>query len=988
MTFVEVVVNRPTHHRPPPGSPPERPSAPEQMVYTYRLPGRLREKAAVGQLVHVPFGASNALGIVVALTDVRPHGLDRETIRDVDEILDRVPVVTRQQIALARWIAGYYLEPLSQAMRLFLPPGLYARTFVVVTTTRPSSQRDEASLPQDLSADEKAALRIVRNSRGRVRLSNLVSRLTADDPEDVIHSLADRGLLEARYAFVPPRPAPPRVQYARIVADGSSIEAALPTLGRPSIQADLLLALARGSGAPVTKSELCDLVGCSPASAESLAKRGWVKITEQRRLVMAEPVSRDGTAPDLSRAPKQKAAWSQLLEHGSPVEVTELAARASVSPSVIYQLERKGLVRRIVEPSHVLLTLPPEQVLDKVIELRGAEKERAVLAQLRGTKGRVWVGGLYAATGATLATLKKLAAMGLISLHAKQYDRPSPIDPQAPPRLTPEQAAVWDELRARRSLAEEAHESFVVLFHGVTGSGKTEIYLRALASTLDEGKRAIVLVPEISLTAQTVRRFESRFPGRVEVLHSRLSAGRRYAVWDRVRRGHTDVLIGPRSALMSPMSRLGLIVVDEAHDDSYKQDEPIPLPAYDARAAAVALGRLTGATVILGSATPGLDTYHQAVQGPFHLLELPHRVVLHALSDQKPRVAAPRPGERLLPRVRVVDLRQELRAGNRSILSRALQERLRLTLQADEQAILFLNRRGMATFVLCRDCGYVARCPSCDIPLTFHSLQVQGLVCHRCNHRQPVPSRCPECGGRRIRFFGLGTEQVEDTVRQLFPRARLLRWDADTASASDHEAYLQAFIDHRADVLIGTQMIAKGLDLPLVTLVGVISADTALNLPDYRAAERTFQLLTQVAGRAGRSTRGGQAIIQTYNPDHYAIRAAAEHSFAAFWEKEAAYRRTLGYPPFGRLLALRCRDKDRSACQAEAQRVASWLAHEMRRLNLSADLIGPAPCFFSRVQGYYRWQVVIRSHQAIAPFLQGVAFPRGWRVDVDPVTLL
>ena len=427
--------------------------------------------------------------------------------------------------------------------------------------------------------------------------------------------------------------------------------------------------------------------------------------------------------------------------------------------------------------------------------------------------------------------------------------------------------------------------------------------MRALQATLAAGRRAIILVPEISLTAQTVRRFEARFPGRVAVMHSQLSLGQRYAVWDRVRRGEADVVIGPRSALFAPISRLGLIVLDEAHDTSYKQDEPIPLPPYHARDAAIALGQLTGATVLLGSATPDLVTYYRARQGVYHLLQLPHRILPDALGTPLEPSAGSEPQAHGLPPVRIVDLRQELRAGNRSIFSRPLQEALRRTLEANEQAILFLNRRGAATFVLCRDCGYVARCPNCETPLTLHRKMTGktasspgNLVCHHCNHQQQSPSHCPDCGGQRIRYFGLGTERVEDAVRELYPEARLLRWDRDTATGPDHERHLQAFVDHRVDVLIGTQMIAKGLDLPLVTLVGVISADTALYLPDYGAAERTFQLLTQVAGRAGRSLRGGQVIVQTYNPDHYAIQAASRHDYATFYAAGTGLSAPTGLP--------------------------------------------------------------------------------------------
>jgi primosomal protein N' (replication factor Y) len=966
----------------------------------------------VGHLVQVPLQASTALGVIAALTDAPPEDLLRDAIRDVAEILDPLPIVTPTQIELARWIATAYLAPLNQAMRLMLPPGLEDRTMIVV------SQAEPAVTPGELTHEENTALRLLRDRGGRQRLSTLLNLLPLDDAEAVIHSLAERGLVDARFALVPPQPAPPRIQYVRLLADDATIEGALPRLGRPSKQADLLLAIARRADAPQTAAELCALADCGSGPLNALAERGWVTLTRGRSLVVAVP---GAGAADLGRARQQAAALSVLLDNGGLMEQGELLEKSGVSLATLAALDKRGLVQRITEEPLVLLTLPPGQVMDRVVELRGAEKYRAVLDLLQGTTGRVWVGGIYAQTGANLATLRTLAERGLISLHATEYERRSGSSPhpEAPPALTPDQASVWQEIERGMQNQENEGTPFVALIHGVTGSGKTEIYLRALESTLAAGRRAVVLVPEISLTAQTVQRFETRFPGRVAVLHSQLSLGQRYAVWDRGRRGEVEVIIGPRSALLAPIPRLGLIILDEAHDDSYKQTEPIPLPPYHARDVALALGRLTGATVLLGSATPDLVTYYHATQGQYHLLELPQRILSGTIERPEPAgrgALRPKPGveaparyaaqvrEQFLPPVHVVDLRQELRAGNRSIFSRALQEELQRTLAAGEQAILFLNRRGSATFVLCRDCGHVARCPNCDLPLTYHRLahlspsgaaapEQRDLACHHCNHREPRPVHCPNCGGRHIRYFGLGTETVEESVRQLYPRARLLRWDRDTAAAADHERYLQTFVDHRADVLIGTQMIAKGLDLPLVTLVGVVSADTALHLPDYRAAERTFQLLTQVAGRAGRSRRGdsgqssGRVIVQTYSPGHYAIEAASRHDYAGFYRQELAYRRQLGYPPFSRLVALRFSDRNADRCRAEAQRMGRWLDQGIRRLNLAADLIGPAPCFYSRVQGRYRWQIVVRGPDP-TPLLRGVALPRGWRVDVDPVSLL
>ena len=984
--YAQIIVNRPTHRQPPAGSDPLRADTSRLVTYTYRLPDALRDMALVGQLVQVPLGPSNALGVIAALASEPPPDLEPGlVIRDVAEILDLMPVAIPTQINLAHWIAQEYLEPLSQAMRMMLPPGLEERTFVVATETAGKTAPATAG---ELAPVEREALRLLRRRGGRMRLGTLLGHIQHDDPEAVINSLVDQGLLDTRFAFVPPQPAPPRIQFVRLLADDDAIEAALPQLGHASKQADVLLILARRGDVPLTLPEVCQLAACSESPVRALADRDWVEITARRTLVVALPGS---TGADLDRAPKQSAVMRALQVEGGPQELGHIQRITGASLGVIAALEEKGLVQRIQEEPMVLLTLPRDQVLDRVLELRGAHVERAVLDALQGTTGRVWVGGLYAETGAELNNLRNLADRGLISLHAEEYDRPRPDKPETPLTLTPDQQAAWQRIKRGMESRRPEAAGFVALLHGVTGSGKTEIYLHALEATLAAGRRAIVLVPEISLTAQTVLRFEMRFPGRVAVIHSQLSLGQRYAVWDRVRRGEADVVIGPRSALLAPVSRLGLIVLDEAHDDSYKQTEPIPLPAYHARDVACALGRLTGATVLFGSATPDLVTYHRATQGDYGLLQLPHRI-------HNSEAGIGRADGSSLPPVRVVDLRQELRAGNRSIFSRPLQEALRRSLSAGEQAILFLNRRGTATFVLCRDCGHVARCPDCDVPLTLHrsahskvtaasGSTTERLICHHCNRQETPPQRCPGCGGRRIRYFGLGTERVEAAVRELYPGARLLRWDADTATGADHERFLQAFLEHRADVLVGTQMIAKGLDLPLVTLVGVISADTALYLPDYRAAERTFQLLTQVAGRAGRSYRGGQVIIQTYNPSHYAIQAAAGHDYVGFYQQELAYRRQLAYPPFSRLVALRRSDRDPYRARGEAERLGRWLTQEIQRRSLPVSLIGPAPCFFSRSQGRYRWQIVLRAAEPLA-LLRQVALPQGWRIDVDPVNLL
>jgi len=559
----------------------------------------------------------------------------------------------------------------------------------------------------------------------------------------------------------------------------------------------------------------------------------------------------------------------------------------------------------------------------------------------------------------------------------------------------PEQDQAWQAIAT--DLEDPGGRPF--LLQGVTGSGKTEIYLRAAQRALEQGRSAIILVPEIALTPQTIRRFGARFPTTLAVMHSRLSAGERFDQWHRLRAGELRLVVGPRSAIFAPMKRLGLIVLDEEHEPSYKQDQT---PHYHAREVAVRLARLVGATCILGSATPALESAYRASRGEYVRLSLPQRIMGHRLALEQQAAQLDRSQQRFqpveqdlgqamyaeLPPVEVVDMRAELRAGNRSILSRSLQEGIETALGAGEQIILFLNRRGAATFVMCRDCGHVLKCPRCELPLTYHA-DDEEMACHHCNFKSRVPSLCPNCWSRRIRFFGIGTQRVEKVMRETYPTARIVRWDLDTTrSKGAHQEMLDRFVRGEADIMVGTQMIAKGLDLPRVTLVGVITADTMINLPDLFSGERTFQLLTQVAGRAGRSILGGKVIIQTYTPRHPAIQAASKHDYQAFYNAEMVFRRRHWYPPLSRLIRLVYVHTNAAKARLEAERLHQMLAHKIARLGLpEIDLIGPAPPFFSRLRGRWRWQIVVRGRDPRALLLD-VRLPLGWRVDVDPVSLL
>ena len=501
------------------------------------------------------------------------------------------------------------------------------------------------------------------------------------------------------------------------------------------------------------------------------------------------------------------------------------------------------------------------------------------------------------------------------------------------------------------------------LLHGVTASGKTEVYLRATTAALSRGLGVIVLVPEIALTAQVVARFVARFGERVALLHSALSAGERYDEWRRVLDGIADVVVGSRSALFAPLERPGLIVIDEEQEPSYKQESA---PRYHAVDTALALGRLADAVVVLGSATPRVTTYHAAKTGRIGLLPLPVRV-----SDLP------------MPLTTIVDLRLELRAGNRGTLSRALRLALERTVAKGEQAILYLNRRGFATIVLCRDCGYVVACPACDIPFAYH---LDGaLVCHRCGRRGTPPTVCPKCSSPRIRHLGVGTQRVEEEVRDAVPAAPLMRMDRDaTRLKGAHAALFEKMRTGRAQVIVGTQMVAKGFDLPGVSLVGVVNADTVLNLPDFTSAERTFQLLTQVLGRSGRGSVGGKGILQTYLPDHYAIRAAAAHDYVSFADAELEGRARFGYPPFGRLVLLQTHAKRLDTVTKRAAALVTALRADDRG---DAEVFGPAPAFAAKRAGAFRMQVILRGKDPVA-LLERISPGPEWTVDVDPVTLL
>lgn len=536
------------------------------------------------------------------------------------------------------------------------------------------------------------------------------------------------------------------------------------------------------------------------------------------------------------------------------------------------------------------------------------------------------------------ATIKSLAGQGVISIESESYYRnPVKLETKrdAGKNLSEEQRLVKDSILAQ--FDEGKRDTYLI--HGITGSGKTEVYLSLIQGMIERGKQCIVLIPEIALTYQTLLRFYKRFGDRVSVMNSTLSAGEKFDQCERARKGELDVIIGPRSALFVPFPNLGMIVIDEEHEPSYKSES---MPRYHAREVAAYLAKIKGASLVLGSATPSLEAYYRAKRGEYRLFTLTRRLTGGTL-----------------PEVNIVDLREELKSGNRSIFSRKLQELMEERLSKKEQIMLFLNRRGYAGFVSCRACGYVMKCPHCDVSLSQH---LGGkMVCHYCGYETIQPERCPSCSSAYILGFKAGTQQIEQQLQKRFPGIRVLRMDADTTRNKDsYEKILSAFASGEADVLVGTQMIVKGHDFPNVTLVGVLAADLSLNDNDYRAGERTFQLLTQAAGRAGRGNKPGEVVIQTYRPEHYSVVRSADQDYEAFYEEEILYRELGDYPPASHMMAVLITAADEQRGEALAAQVAG-LADRCRAEGQRMRIVGPAKASVGKINDIYRFVVYCKS---------------------------
>ena len=610
-----------------------------------------------------------------------------------------------------------------------------------------------------------------------------------------------------------------------------------------------------------------------------------------------------------------------------------------------------GLVRKAIDAGelavHYVVKEKGKKKTEKWVKLNesgdqssikaSAHKQQDILAFLKKEEQPLRSQEVLKATNSTRAVLKSLIDKNIII----EWDKEAYRDPfqgievkTTPPLpLTDEQQQAFYSIE--HAIQQKRSETF--LLHGVTGSGKTEIYLQTIDLVLKQGKEAIMLVPEISLTPQIVSRFKSRFGNEVAVLHSGLSVGEKYDEWRKIHRSEVKVVVGARSAVFAPFRNLGLIIMDEEHEMSYKQED---MPRYHTKEVAIERSAYHQCPVILGSATPSLETFARAQKGVYTLLSLKYRV-----------------NNRPMPTVEIVDMRDELRSGNRSMFSASLMDALKKRLERGEQSVLFLNRRGYSTFVMCRDCGYVPQCEHCDISLTYHRSN-HSLKCHYCGHEETMPVKCPECQSEHIRFFGSGTQKVEEELTRVLPEARVIRMDVDTTrTKGSHQQLLDSFGNGEADILLGTQMIAKGLDFPNITLVGVLAADTMLHIPDFRSAERTFQLLEQVSGRAGRHERPGEVLLQSYTPDHYSIQLVKSHDYERFYQTEMHQRRAADYPPYRFMALVTISDPDLPNVIEKSQKITDFLK---RTLRSETVILGPVVSPIARIKDRYRYQCMIK----------------------------
>ncbi len=919
---------------------------------SYTVPAHLHSQVQTGQMVWVPLQNQFVQGVILSLSPY-PTNADYR-LRDIADIADPEAIIPPIGLELARAVADHILVSLYDVLTLMLPPGTAQTAAWTWRVTPAGLDADLASLPEQ----ERGMLYYLRK-QGETTEQELQRVLHGSKQKlrEIWEHLEERGFIAQGIQRSKPKVKPRMQRTARLLTTPEETPAILDKIARsPKQQAvvDWMADQTIGELAPpltIPVGEIYQATGGNLSVLRSLETK-HILVLETRE-VWRSPLVNEYVLPD-SAPPLttgQRHVWEQVaqaLDSLFPSPSPPSPSSPSPSPPAPSPIQGEG------EPSQSF-RFPSPACGGRARD--GGDARRDVACNVSPTRAT--------------------------SESSPSPPAPSPIQGEGEPQYS--HHAVVREKQGR-----------IFLLHGVTGSGKTEIYMRAVARVLRRGLQALILVPEIALTAQLVRRFAARFPEQLAVLHSQLSAGERYDEWRRVRQGKAQVVIGSRSAIFAPLARPGVIIVDEEHEPSYKQDDH---PRYHARDVALMLGTLAKCVVILGSATPSVESYYAANHADYTLLSMPERVGTIDRGDGLIR-SQPLP----LPHVSLIDMRRELEQDNRSIFSRPLQTALAEVLERGEQAMLFLNRRGAAAFVMCRDCGYVATCPACGTSLVMHYDEHQAspnttptLACHACSHREIVPAFCPQCLSPNIKSFGVGTQRVEQEVVRLFPHARPLRWDRDTATGKGaHSRLLDQFLRHEADVLVGTQMIARGLDLPRVSLVGVVAADTGLFLPDFRSGERTFQLLTQVAGRAGRRSSGAKVIIQTYNPEHYALQAAREHDYLHFYQQEIGFRWQAQYPPYGRLVRFLKIHKSLATAEHAAETLAGNLIAAIKRNKLNGwRVIGPAPATIQRIRGRWRWHLLLwipsdipDTTNTLARLLDEFSPMHGWTIDVDPVHVL
>lgn len=702
--------------------------------------------------------------------------------------------------------------------------------------------------------------------------------------------------------------------------------------------------------------------------------------SSSKRIVRLAPSATPEQIEEAKRASKPQARIFDLLAQHESILSSDLAKKTGLKniTTVLNELAAAGLIEMEEILPKQKTKLPTKEVV--LLERLDSDQLAAAIAGLSKKKKNarkllealavlhhqgvqeIFLSDLLKKSGTTSATVKEFRASGLLALEKREIKTQQSFGTEEQTlaiALNDTQKNVLSALQT----AMDAGTNKTFLLHGVTGSGKTQVYIEALRHCLEGGKTAIVLVPEISLTPQTARRFKSHFAERVAVVHSNMSANERHEVWQRARRGEYRVVIGPRSAVFAPLNNLGLIVVDEEHEPSYKQFDSVP--RYNARDVAVVRGSMMNAVVVLGSATPSAESYFNVLHGKYELLEMPARVeqislpavlIVDMTEERKREYFA-------MKEAATEENRTKLREFQQSSFSTVLREKIQDRLQKKEGIILLQNRRGFAPFIECMDCGTTLMCPKCNVTLTYHITR-RHLRCHYCGLTQQPPSVCPHCQSYALQQRGAGTQRVEQELAQLFPSARLLRMDMDTTTRKgSHQRLLEKFGNGEADILLGTQMVAKGLDFPRVTLVGVISADTQMLLPDFRASERTFQLLTQVAGRAGRSTLKGEVVIQTHQPHHYTLQHVADHDFLSFIKEELEERKELDYPPFSRLALVEFKGRNEGNVKAEAERFVKHL----RAILGTFTILGPSPAVISKIKNHYRWHIIVKNVKSKDP---------------------